>query len=156
MIEVAAFMTTMNFFASADTSAGGQRIRREREAGEDVGVIAHDQFLREPLGDVGRNAADIFADEFDLLAGDGVAVLLHVELDGVVHLRGGVGELAGIRDDDADLDGVLRIGRTDCAKRQRRAGNPVQECLQFRKNFCMCVPPVLGFFPLCSAPISQC
>ena len=36
----------------------------------------------------------VLADEFDLLARDRVAMLLHIELDGVVHLRGGVGELA--------------------------------------------------------------
>jgi hypothetical protein len=38
-------------------------------------------------------------------------MLLHVELDGVVHLRRRVGELPGIRHDQADLHGLLRAGR---------------------------------------------
>ena len=94
MIEVAAFMITMNFLACADTSAAASAFGRQREAGEDVDVVAHDQFLREPLGDVGRDAAGVLADDLDLLAGDRVAVLLHVELDAVVHLGAGIGELA--------------------------------------------------------------
>ena len=112
-------------------------------------MVAHDEFLREPLGDIRGDAADILADELDLLAGDRVAMLFHVELDGVVHLRGGVGELAGIRIDDPDLDGVLRIGRTDCALRQRQAGNSIQE--YFAITSACTFPPVFGFFPLCSA-----
>jgi hypothetical protein len=38
-------------------------------------------------------------------------VLLHVRLDAVVHLRGGVGELARQREQHADLDGLLRVQR---------------------------------------------
>ena len=87
----------MNFLASSDTLGGAERFGRQREAGQDVDLVAHDQFLRETLGDVGFEAAGILADDLDLLAGDGVAVLLHVELDAVVDLRRGVGELAGIR-----------------------------------------------------------
>src|SRR5262249_20867277 len=48
--------------------------------------------------------------QLDLLAGDRVAMLLDVELDGIVHLRRGVGELARERHDQADLDGALSIG----------------------------------------------
>ena len=94
MIEVAAFITTMNFLASRRDVGRRQRVRRQQEAGEDVDLVAHDQLLREPLGDVGRDAADVLADDLDLLAGDRVAVLLHVELDAVVDLDAGVGELA--------------------------------------------------------------
>ncbi len=97
MIEVAAFITTMNFLASADTSAAASAFGVRRKAGEDVGVVADHELLREPFGDVGRDAAGILADKFDLLAGDRVAVLLHIKLDAVVHLRRGVGELPGIR-----------------------------------------------------------
>jgi len=35
-------------------------------------------------------------------------VLLHIELDGIVELIAGIGELAGIRQDQTDLDRVLR------------------------------------------------
>jgi hypothetical protein len=44
------------------------------------------------------------------LAGDGVAVLLHVGLDAVVELDAGIGELAGQHVDQPDLDRALRIG----------------------------------------------
>ena len=113
---------------------GGQRIRRQREAGEDVGVVAHDELLRQALGDVGRDAAGVLADELDLLAGDGVAVLLHVELDAVVDLVAGVGELAGIFVDHPDLDRVLRVGRTGAEQRQRKPASP-------NKNFCIAPSP---------------
>ncbi len=66
------------------------------------------ELLRQALGDVGRDAAGVLADDLDLLAGDGVAVLLHIKLEAVVDLRAGIGELAGIFVDHADLDGVLR------------------------------------------------
>ena len=52
MIAVAAFMTTMNFLASVGDVGGAERFRRQREAGEDVDLVAHDQFLRQALGDV--------------------------------------------------------------------------------------------------------
>ena len=110
-IDVAAFMTTMNFLASAETPARAERFRRQREACQNVDVVTHDQLLRQTLGDIGIGPAGILADDLDLLAGDGVAVLLHVELDAVVDLRGSVGELAGIGADHADLDGVLRAAR---------------------------------------------
>ncbi len=88
-----------------------ERFRGQCEAGEDVDAIAHDQFLRQALGDVAARTAGVLADDFDLLAGDAVAVLLHVQLDAVVDLCRGVGELARIGGDDADLDGALRAGR---------------------------------------------
>ena len=100
---VAAFMITMNFLASAEIFGHGDRIRRERGAGKDVHVVARDEFLREPGGDVRRDAAGVLANDLDLLAGDGIALLLHVELDAVVHLRGKIGELPGIGHDHPDL-----------------------------------------------------
>jgi hypothetical protein len=42
-------------------------------------------------------------DHLDLLAGDRVAVLLHVKLDAVVELHPGIGELPGKGQDHADL-----------------------------------------------------
>lgn len=50
----------------------GERVRRQNEARQDVDAVAHDQFLGEALGDVRGDAAGILADDFDLLAGDGV------------------------------------------------------------------------------------
>ena len=84
----------MNFFACADTSAAASALGVSEKPARMSTLVAHDQFLREPLGDVGRDAAGILADDLDLLAGDRVAVLLHVELDAVVDLRAGIGELA--------------------------------------------------------------
>jgi len=37
------FITTMNFFASTETSASGERIGREHEPGEDIDLVAHHQ-----------------------------------------------------------------------------------------------------------------
>src|SRR5262249_32976420 len=97
---------------------GGERVRGEQEPGQDVDAVAHDQFLREPFRDVGRRATDVSADDLDRLAGDGVAVLLHVGLDAVVELDAGVGELAGENVDQPDLDGALRARGRD-AEHQR-------------------------------------
>ena len=52
--------------------------------------------------------AGIAQDDLDLLAGDRVAVLLHVEIDGGLDLLAGRGLLPRHRHDEADLDGVLR------------------------------------------------
>ena len=86
-----------------------ERFRRQREAGEDINLVAHDELLRQPLGDIRVRSARVLADEFDLLSGNGVAVLLDVKLDGIVHLRRGVGELTRIGHDQSDLDGLLRV-----------------------------------------------
>ena len=64
--------------------------------------------------------ADVSADDLDLLAGDGVAVLLHVGLDPVVELDARVGELAGQNVDQPDLDGALRA--RGCDAEQQRDG----------------------------------
>ena len=55
----------------------------------------------------------VLQDDFDLLAGDGIAVLLHVELDRVVDLLAGRGLAAGHRQDQADLDGLLGVSRRE-------------------------------------------
>ncbi len=105
-------MLTMNFLAWAETSAAASAFGRQIKAREDVDLVADDRLLRQALGDVRRDAAIVLADQLDLLAGDLVAVLLHVELDAVVDLRARIGELAGERHDDADPDGVLERGQT--------------------------------------------
>jgi len=114
MTEVAAFMTTMNFVG------GGERVGREQESGQDIDAVTDNQFLCEPFRHVGRRTADVSADDLDLLAGDGVAVLLHVGLDAVVELDAGVGELAGQNVDQPDLDGALRA--RGCDAEQQRDG----------------------------------
>jgi hypothetical protein len=115
-----------------------ERVRRQRKARENVGVIAHDQFLRQPFGEIGRHAADILADEFELLAGHHVAVLLHIELDAAVELDAGVGELARIRIDDADLDSVLGQRRAaGDGERRRQSRKAAQKFLhRFLRRFC--------------------
>ena len=86
MIEVAAFMLTMNFLAWAETSAAASAFGVRSKPARMSTLSRTTSFLREALGDVRRDAAGVLADELDLLAGDGVAVLLHVELDAVVDL----------------------------------------------------------------------
>ena len=54
---VAAFMITMNFLASAETLETAMALGESSEAGEDVDVVAGDELLREPRGDIGRHAA---------------------------------------------------------------------------------------------------
>ena len=92
--------------------AGGHGVGRQHEAGQDVDLVAGDQFLRQALGDRRIDAADVLADDLDLLAGDRVAVLLHEQLDGIVLLRCSIGELAGIGLDQADLDGACACADT--------------------------------------------
>ena len=88
-----------------DLTTGGRVSALKRGLGIEPGSVVGNQ------GDAGC----ILADQFDLLAGDHVAVLLHVELDAVVHLRGRIGELAGIGDEQTDLDGVLSACGNDSA-----------------------------------------
>src|SRR5206468_2183439 len=83
---------------------GGKGVGRQDESGQDVHLIPHDQLLSQAFGDVRGDATRVLANDLDLLAGHGIAVLLEVELDGVVHLRRRVGELAGVRHDEPDLD----------------------------------------------------
>ena len=81
MIEVPAAITISGIFAFGGERRDRKRGRRDAEAGDDVDLVVDDQFLRDALGVVG-NGAVVLDDDLDLLAGDGVAVLLHVELDG--------------------------------------------------------------------------
>ena len=74
-----------------------------------------------PPRDVGSDAARVLADELELAPGHAVAVLLDVELDGVVELRGAVGELPRVRQDDADFY-RLRVDRCGRGKRARPLG----------------------------------
>ncbi len=91
---------------------GRERGRRHAEAGDEIDLVVDDQLLRGGLGLV-RNRGVVLEDDLDLLAGDGVALLLHVELDRVLDLLAGRGLAAGHRQDQADLDGVLGLGGHD-------------------------------------------
>ena len=86
--------------------------RRHAEARDEIDLVVDDQFLRQALGVVG-NRRVILEDDFDLLAGDGIAVLLHIELDRVVDLLAGRRLAAGHRQDQADLDGLLGVSRRE-------------------------------------------
>ena len=50
-------------------------------------------------------------------------MLLHVQLDAIVHLCGRIGELTGVGHDQPDLDGLLRtapaIDRTEASRPQK-------------------------------------
>ena len=133
------------FFRLLRDGGGSDRIRRQHPAGQDVHLVANDEFLRQPLGKVGRNAANVLADDLDLLAGNGVAVLLHVGLDAVLDLDAGVGELSGERQHEADLDGALRIrggmragGNRNCAQAYQQFShrNPPKACSANDGNRC--------------------
>ena len=103
---------------------GRKRVRRQIEADDHVDLVAHDRLLRQTLGRVRRDAAVVLADEFDLLAGNRVAVLLHVELDAVVDLGARIGELSGKGHDHADLDAALSQGGCGGKQRGGEAGKP--------------------------------
>src|SRR5258705_7581953 len=82
--------------------------------------------MRKPLCGI-RRAGGVLADERDLPAGDRIAVLLHVEFDAVVHLRGWVCELARITHDQTDLQRLLRVRSTKAVADQQTA--KTQNCL---------------------------
>ena len=125
MIEVPAAMTTCGTLASVASGATASASGVRPKPAMHVDLVVDDQLLREALGVVG-DAGVVLDDELDLLAGDGVAVLLHVELDGRLDLLAGRGLLAGHRQDEADLDRVLRPGRAGQGE-QRRRGRGLQD-----------------------------
>jgi hypothetical protein len=106
-MAAAAFITTINFFDSSDTAAAlralGLRIQPEQ-----IDVFPNDKLLREPRGDIRRDPTDAGSGPF---SSHGVAVLLHEQLDGIIHLCGCIRELAGIGQHQSDLDRILCGGR---------------------------------------------
>jgi hypothetical protein len=110
------------FFGFVGNAGRAERFRGQREAGQDVDAVTHHQFLRQTLGDIRVRAAGVLPDDLDLLAGDAVTVLLHVELDAVIDLRRGVGELAGVGADDADFDRTLGLGTSRQQASRKRGG----------------------------------
>ena len=103
-----------------DDHGGG----RDFEAGQHADLVVDDQFLRQALAVV-RHARGVAQDDLNLFTGDGVAVFLHVEVDGGLDLLAGRGLLAGHGDDEADLDGLLRLrcAQAHRSGEQARRGN---------------------------------
>ena len=120
MIEVPAAVTISGVFDFGRERRDRERRRRHAKAGHERDLLVDDQLLRDALGVVG-NRAVILDDEFDLLAGDGVAMLRHVELDGRRFLLAGRLLLARHRQNEADLDRVLRE-RGICRREAERNG----------------------------------
>ena len=73
---------------------GGERERRQAETREHAHLLLHDELLRDALGRLGREAGVVLDDQLDLAAGDGVAVLRHVEPARGFDLLAGRGERA--------------------------------------------------------------
>ena len=92
----------------------GERVGRQAEPGEDVHLVARDQFLCQALGDVGSRAGRIADHDLDLLSGVDLAVQLEVRLHAADDLRAVIGEWAGKFGHHADLDRTLRERRA-CA-----------------------------------------
>ena len=143
-----------------------ERLWREHEAGQNVDLVTHDQLLRKPLCGI-RRASGILADERDLTARNRIAVLLHVQLDAVVHLRGRVRKLAREAHQQTDLQHLLRMRDTNAVAEQQKA--ETQSCLshcflpssaQHRSHCVLTIPQataccadqqwVMGGCPLCT------
>ena len=87
------------------------RVRRQAEAGQELHLVARHQLLRHALGEIGRRAGRVLDDELDLLAGDRVAVRLHVRAHAVRDLTAVGRERPRHLHHDADLDRLLGDGR---------------------------------------------
>ena len=118
MLDVAAAITTIGVFALRGDRRGGQRERREAEAGEHGDLVVDDQLLRDAPGRVGH-AGVVLEDQLDLASGDRVAVLRQVEPGAGLDLPAGGGERAGHRQDQADLQ------RSSCARADPTRPGPV-------------------------------
>ncbi len=90
-------------------------------------MIVDDHFLSDALGIVG-NASVVTNDQFDLLAGDHIAVLRDVKIGGRGDFTAYRARGAGHRCDNADLYDVLRrcTGDAQCDRRNRQtAGDEI-------------------------------
>ena len=115
------------------------RRRRHAEARDDVHLVIDEELLGEPLGVVG-NGAVVLEQNLDLLAGDRRTMLLHVELDAGIDLLAGRSLRPGHRQDEADLDAVLReraAGEQRCERQRRDRQSLVS------KQHCVFPPSIL-------------
>src|SRR5262249_30301017 len=106
-----------------------KRLGRQHEAGKNVDLVMYDQLLRKSLCGI-RRTGGILADERDLSAGDRIAVLLHVQLDAVVHLRPPGRKLAPGAHYQTDLQCLLGLRSTKAVAEQQTA--ETQNCLSHR------------------------
>src|ERR1700730_12341958 len=97
----------------------GHRARRDA-GGQQRYLVVDDQLLGEPLGVVG-DAGVVAEDQLDLLAGDAVAMLRHVELGRGGDFTAARGVRPGHLHDHADLDRVLRRGAAGAERRDGEA-----------------------------------
>jgi hypothetical protein len=106
--------------------AGGKRQRRQAKAGDHRHLFIDDKLLRQALGDVGLTGI-VAGNDFDLLAGDFVAVLLHVKFDRRFDLAAGRGGGPGHRQDETDFDGVFGKRQAGKAEAQSHTGTYAQK-----------------------------
>jgi hypothetical protein len=87
--------------------AHGIGVGAEVQAGEDAHLVAHDQFLRDALGGVGRGAGGVFLDDLDGAPAHLAAVLLQIERDAGIELAAVVGVGAGVGGNEADAQRLV-------------------------------------------------
>ena len=107
-------------------------VGREHEAGEQVDLLAHDQFLHGGLGGVAARILGVALDQLDRVRAElGLALERQVEVHAALDLLAEVGAAAGIVQHDADLDGP---GGRRCCRResQREAANACRHKMHCR------------------------
>ena len=87
----------------------GDRVRRKHEAGQDVDLLAGDQFLNGGLGDITTGALGVTLDQFDIVA-EISGMLLHVQFHTAADLLAELGCTSGKCQYDADFH-ISRITR---------------------------------------------
>ena len=122
--EVAAFMITIGFFASADTGATAIAFGVSPNPARMSTLSCVDELLCKALGDVGRGSGRILDDELDLLPAEDVAVQLEIRLHAGENLRAVIREGAGELGNYADLHGLLRRRRSARRNERRRPTAP--------------------------------
>ena len=111
MTEVAAIITISGILASVAIGAVAIAPGVSAKSSQERHLVVDHEFLGEPLGHIGV-AGVVLDDEFDFLAGDHVALLLHVELGAGDQVFAGRRERAGQRHEQADLHDVLGQARS--------------------------------------------
>ena len=100
---------------------------RQAKPSHDGDLVLDDQLLSQALSHV-RHAGIILDDQLDLLAGNRVALLLHVELGGRLDLPARRRERPGHRQDQTDLERLLSKGPSAQSQRDRSGAGGTDEC----------------------------